>query len=66
METVNEKVRNWRKTQKMTLKTAATVLELSPSYLSEIETGKRDFTSAVIRKYLAAAPDFFEANDFYQ
>lgn len=66
MDTVNEKVRNWRKAQNYTLKQAANLLELSPSYLCEIETGKRDFTHAVIQKYLNAAPNFFEANDFYQ
>jgi len=49
-----------------TLVQAGAALGLSPSYLCEIENGKKDFSTSVIRKFLKTAPDFFTANDFYQ
>lgn len=66
MTKINEKVREWRKTNNYTLKQAGTVLGFSASYLCEIETGEKEFTTALIRSYLEADPNFFKADDFYQ
>ena len=66
MTSLCEKVRTWRtETMKLTLSEAGVLLDLSPRYLSEIETGKKDFSKQVIKSYLRVAPDFFTANDFY-
>jgi transcriptional regulator with XRE-family HTH domain len=60
-----EKARKWREGKHGTLARGSKVLKLSVSYLSELETGKKPFTTSVIKKYLKADPAFFAAADFY-
>lgn len=66
---IGEKLRLWRTSQGLTLEQAEPVLGLSVSYISELETGKREFSRNVIQKYVEAsrATDIkFSANDFIQ
>ncbi len=66
---IGDKLRLWRTTEGFTLEDAEPVLGLSVSYISELETGVKDISSNVIKKYLAASKATkikFSPNDFYQ
>lgn len=47
---IGEAIRQIRKERKMTQKDFANILEISPSYLSELENGKRNLNISTINK----------------
>ena len=66
MKKINEKARDWRNKKDLTLAEAASILELSTTYVWELENERKGFTTHVIKKYLAADPKSFKPADFYQ